>query len=92
MTTPFEDQHSVWTYNDDPEWRARNAGAPDMLLTVGLSLGNARVLVDRLMILLPGNVFEVKDIRNKVVSRFEVRPAITPGQPRKRRSLGTREQ
>lgn len=84
--------YSVWTTNDDPAWVARN-GTNEMVLFGGQQhLSTARKTCERLLIIAPDKVFEIRDGSNQVISTFELRPAIrTPGgaQP-KRRALGSR--
>lgn len=96
MSVAFEDGHSVWGYCDSPEWLERNAGCPDMLLTTGQSLEEARITAERMAnLLVPGGTFEVRNIHGDTVNTYgPVRDRLTNPQvpvPRKRRALGNRD-
>lgn len=96
--TAFEDQHSLWTHDDRPEWTEGNAGVPDRRLTMGLSLTNAAMAANSLADIYPGDLFEVRDIRGTTVHTAGTdrpeRGDMSGAQyaPRKRRTLGARGQ
>lgn len=87
MDIPYEDRRAVWTHNDDPQWRARN-GTSAMALASGMSDRDARLLCQRLLILMPDHRFEIRDQTETVINTFENRP---PVQSSRRRKLGARE-
>lgn len=90
--TKFEDQHSVWTNRPDPAWTAKY-GLPDLVLVDGLSLGRARFMCERLLMINPDAEVWIKDIRNNEVARFSNRAPVqasdTSSKPA-RRKLGTK--
>ena len=91
MSVPFEEQHSVWTDNPDPEWERRNATTA-MRLVGGVSQYDARLLCQRLLLLLPTATFWVTDIRENETDRFELRPPIeSSARPATRVSEATRD-
>jgi hypothetical protein len=92
--TAFEDQRSVWTETDDPEWLAKYENRA-MVIAGNLSEDGARFMCQRLLLLRPDLKFWIEDNHNSVVSTFELREAVTtPPQPARagRRALGIRGQ
>lgn len=87
MSTPFEDQVSVWTFNNDPDWTDRNSGISDMVLIDGLSRDRARFAASRILTLRPDLTFELRDIHGHVLETVQVTTTV-PVKP-SRRALGT---
>lgn len=85
MDIPYEDQRAVWTHNDDPAWRERN-GTSAMALASGMSDRDARMLCQRLLILMPDRKFEIRDQTETVINTFENRAPVQSS----RRRLGVR--
>lgn len=79
----------VWTYNNTPEWLAKNTGIADMLLTSGMPVGAAGALASRLAERYPADTFEVRDDHGTVLETHGLRREGAPAKPR-RRALGTR--
>lgn len=86
--------NSVWTYNNDPKYLAKNAGVPDMRLAKHLTHDNAVSLVVQLSMRWPDEAFFVRNARDVVT--HSITP-LTGNVPREtsqrpaRRRLGTRE-
>lgn len=96
MNVPTEEQHTVWTYNDSPEWTGRNAGIADMVVVDGQSHDRARWSAQRLAECFPEATFEVRDVHGTVtdaygVTRTELRAEPVRYVPRRRRALGRRD-
>lgn len=90
MSVPFEEQRSVWTHTDDPEWLRKN-GVTDMVIAGNLSAQGARFLCERLLLLRPDLKFEVRNNHNEVSSTFEYRAPLKSSAPTPtRRTLGQR--
>jgi hypothetical protein len=85
-------QYSVWTFNDDPGWVRQN-GTREMALFGGQPLSTARQACQRLLMIAPESVFEIRDERGDTVTAFDIRPSIVAPQPERpaRRPLGRRE-
>ncbi len=90
--TAFEDQRSVWTDNQDPDWLAKGPFDPaqdgNMVLAGNMSEHGARFLCERLLWLRPDLKFFVKDNKNRTTDTFVYRPPIQSTSPPRRRSLG----
>ncbi len=71
----WEDSVTVWTHSTDPEWLRRN-GVTDMVLADMRDMSRARFLCERLLLLMPENTFELRDIHGQVVDTFAIRPAL----------------
>lgn len=61
------EKYGVWTYNEDPEWTASNAGLPDMLLVHGVTSMHAALIAGQLATRYPSDTFEVRDYKSDVV-------------------------
>lgn len=83
---------SVWTFNDDPAWVER-AGERDMNLADHMTMGQARYLCRQLLVLMPGNRFEIRNEHKDVLDTFSNRPPLASPSPVRpqRRALGTRQ-
>ena len=94
--TAFEDQHSLWTHDDRPEWTEGNAGVPDRRLVTGLDLTVAMSGANHLADIYPGDTFEVRDVQGDTVhtagANRPERGGMSGAQymPRRRRALGSR--
>ena len=86
MSTPFEEQHALWTYDNRPEWLEHNTGCADRLLMLGLSLETATTGANHLADIYKGDTFEVRDIRNTTVHTANAARRPSSG----RRPLGKR--
>lgn len=75
---------SVWTHNHDPAWLERNTGISDMVITDAMPHDRARFAAQRMHLLRPDLVFELRDVHGTVVDTVGEQP-----KP-KRRTLGTR--
>lgn len=87
--------YSVWTYNDAPEWVARNGTREMVLAQISEWEGQphdskARFLCERLLQLMPDRVFEIRQ-GNQVVSTFSNRAPLQSSDTVRRRPLGKRE-
>lgn len=90
MSTPFEDQHSLWTYDDRAEWTDRNI-VPDRLLLTGLAKESAMSGANHLADIYKGDTFEVRDIHeNTVHVAGPARERLAAVHAPRRRKLGTR--
>lgn len=87
MSVPFDQQVSVYTFCHDPQWLQGNANQPDLLLIFGVSMDQARSLVHQLRWVNVDAVYEIRDVHNKTVARFETRPPLKSSAPT-RRALG----
>ena len=94
MGIPTTEQHSVWTYNDAPEWLEKNCGIPDMVLTNGEAHDRAAWSASRLAEAFPHATFEVRNIYGTVTDTFgaarEETARPVPASHRGRRTLGGR--
>ncbi|WP_159037116.1 hypothetical protein [Streptomyces specialis] len=52
--------HSIWTTSKDPEWLARNAGVPDVLIVHGLTEQQAESALERLRMLYGDEHLEIR--------------------------------
>lgn len=93
MSVPFDQQCSLWTFDEDPAWTDRNCGTSDRLLMVGLEQTAAMSGANHLADIYRGDTFEVRDVHNNVVhsacdkgARVSAGPDVRP----KRRTLGQR--
>lgn len=77
-------QVSVWTHNHDPAWLETNTQISDMVLTNAMSFDWAVFTAQRMHLLRPDLVFELRDEHGTVVHTVG-------GQAKpKRRALGQR--
>lgn len=91
--TAFDEQHSLWTYDERPAWTDRNCGIADRLLTNGLSLAAATSGANHLADIYAGDTFEVRDIHDTTVhvaGPERTRPDRAARAPKPRRKLGSR--
>lgn len=87
--TALEDQHSLWTYDENPAWTDSHCGISDRLLMLGLSRESAITGANHLADIYRGDTFEVRDVDNTAVhSAQESAPRVSAGPARRRRTLG----
>jgi hypothetical protein len=91
------EKHGVWTYNEDPEYIASNAGLPDMLIAYGVTVLHAKLIAGQLAQRYPSDTWEVRNYMSDVVCTLgKERPDLLAATrarhaPRKpRRTLGNR--